>query len=242
MKKYFLLSFAIVILPSMVSLAQDNPYLGTGRSFVGGGLSVTMSDDENAGNGFTNRRTSRINSFGISPTYGKFFSDRWAYGVSFSVGFSNNEQVVFGDSFSDRSIQKNTTVGLTPFLRRFLPLTERFGAYVQPQLSYAYRDGSSENSFRDTNSPENDQTRTFDIREHRVSLGMQAGLYYFVTQHFSVETSLLDLNFSYNSSNRERVDPNAQPGGNDQLSNTTLQVNLINQISLDRILILNYYF
>ncbi|MEO0334547.1 MAG: hypothetical protein AAF223_23225, partial [Bacteroidota bacterium] len=82
----------------------------------------------------------------------------------------------------------------------------------------------------------------FDIREHRVSLGMQAGLYYFVTQHFSVETSLLDLNFSYNSSNRERVDPNAQPGGNDQLSNTTLQVNLINQISLDRILILNYYF
>ena len=237
-----LLSVVGFALIAITALAQENPYLGVGRSFVGGGLSVNISDNENEGGNFTNQRTSRNNSFSLSPTYGKFFNDRWAYGVSFTVGFANNEQTTSGNDFIDRSVQESTTVGLTPFLRRFLPITERFGAYLQPQISYQYNSGIIEQDFRVNNDPINDQLRTFDTRNHLISAGMQGGFYYFITQRFSVETNLLSLDFTYSSNNRERTDASAQPGENTQLSSTAARINLVNQLSLDRILILNYYF
>lgn len=241
MKKLLIASVVFTII-SLPSLAQENPYLGAGRSFVGGGLSVIISENEEPGTDFITGRSIKNNSFGISPTYGRFFNDRWAVGVTLRVGFINYNGVTTGNGFSDETIRESANVSITPFLRRFIPISERFGAYLQPELSYVYAESNTEEKFRDTNSPINDQLRTFESTYHTGGVGLQGGLYYFITPHFSVETSLLRLDMSYRSEDRIRTDSNARPEDNTQLTSTDIRLNLVSQLSFDQILTLYYYF
>jgi hypothetical protein len=241
MKKLFFLAIALSSL-SVASFAQENPYLGQNRSFLGGGISLIISENEEPGTDFITGRSIKNNSFGISPTYGRFFNDRWAVGVTLRTGFNNSNEITTGNGFSDETTRESTNVGITPFLRRFIPISERFGAYLQPELSYVYAESNAEERFRDTNSPINDQLQTFESTYHTGGVGLQGGLYYFITPHFSIETSLLRLDMSYRSEDRLRTDSNAQPEDNTRLTRTDIRLNLISQLSFDQILTLYYYF
>ncbi|MEM9829044.1 MAG: hypothetical protein AAF944_00320 [Bacteroidota bacterium] len=242
MKKYFLLSLAAVVLTSVVSFAQGNPYLVVDRPFVGMGLSVSINNEEDANNASSSQINNELRSFDVAPTYGKFISNRWAVGVSFRIGTSDEERTRVQDGSNSTFIRSTTVVGITPFFRRFIPITERFGAYLQPQLPYTYQIGSSESKFRDLNDPANNASSSSIDQSHNISLGVNGGLYYFINQHFSLETNLLNLNLAYNIGSRENTNSSAQSDDNRQSSGTNFQVNLVNQLSLDQIFIFNYYF
>ncbi|MEM9676134.1 MAG: hypothetical protein AAF992_26320 [Bacteroidota bacterium] len=241
MKKLFFTSVAFTIF-SLSSLAQENPYLVTGRSFVGGGLSLVISENEEPGTDFITGRSTKDNLFGISPTYGKLFNERWAAGVRVGLRFGNNSNTFIGNGFTNESVRTSTNISITPFLRRFFPISDRFGGYLQPELSYAYERANSEETFQDANSPINDRMQTFESNGHTGRVGAQGGLYYFVTPHFLVETSLLRLDISYGTTDRRRTDSNARPEDNTQLTRTDIRLNLVNQLSFDQILTLYYYF
>lgn len=240
MKKFFFL--AIALSTSVASFAQENPYLGQNRSFLGGGISLGISENESPGTDFITGRNTKNNLFSISPTYGRFFNDRWAVGTRVGLRFSDYRWVNVGNGFSDESVREATSISLTPFLRRFLPISERFGVYLQPELSYAYERATREETFQDVNTPVNNQLRTFESTEHTGRMGLRGGLYYFVTEHFSVETNLLSLDVSYGVLDEERTDSNARPEDNTQLTRTDIRLNLVSQLSFDQILTLYYYF
>ncbi|MEO0334672.1 MAG: hypothetical protein AAF223_23865 [Bacteroidota bacterium] len=236
MKKYFLFSLPILIVTSIASSAQENPYLVIDRPFVGGGLSLSITEGEDANNTLTSQITEEFSSFGISPTYGKFISNLWTVGVTFNITSSDEKRISVLDNATTTSIRNTTSVGITPFFRRFIPITERFGAFLQPQVSYAYQIGSIENKFRDPDNPANNTGSNFIDQGHRIGLGMSGGLYYFVNRHFSLETNLLNLDFAYNIEKRENTNAGAPPDDDRQISRTNFRVNLINQPSLHRCL------
>ncbi len=231
-----------MVLTSVAILAQENPYLVAERPFLGGGLSVSITDEENANNTLTSQITEEFSSFGISPTYGKFISNRWAVGVTFNITSSDYKRISALDNSTNTSIRNTTRVGITPFFRRFIPITERFGAFIQPQLPYTYQIGSIEDKFRDPTDPANNTGSNFIDQSHRIGLGMIGGLYYFVNRHFSLETNLLDINFTYSIENLEQTNSSAQADNNRQSSRTNFQINLVNQLRLNQIFVFNYYF
>ena len=241
MRKLLLLVASLAFI-TPVAWAQENPHLVADRPFVGGGLFININNEEDKNNSLTSQITDERSSFSISPTYGKFISNRWAVGVSLRIISTDDKRISVQDGATTTSIENSTSVGIAPFFRRFIPITERFGAFLQPQLPYTYQIGSTENKFSDPNDPANNGGSSFINQEHRIGLGMSGGLYYFVNRHFSLETNLLDLDFAYNIEKRERTNSSTQADDNRQFSSTNLRVNLVNQLRLNQLFVFNYYF
>ena len=237
-----ILLFVSLILAAFSATAQDNPYLTTGRSFIGGGLSLDIShSDPDNGNPTTTDENNRF-AASLSPTYGKFYNDRWMVGVSLTVSYQSYRQRNTQEDRFDESLTREVGMGLIPFLRRYLPVTERFGVYVQPEISYTYWRGTSEFERRDTSEPAANSFNSTITRRHVGSLGTQLGLYYFITPHFSIETNLLQAAFTFSSRNAEQTFNDNVVDTVNKSTDLNARLNLVNQLSFDRILVLNYYF
>lgn len=238
------LSLAIATLIFVITSvsAQDNPYLAAGRSFAGGGLSLSVDsnvpDDDNP----QLKTDDRYFLGSVSPTYGMFFRDRWVAGVSLTLSYQNNQRQTTGENTFQENSAREFGVGITPFLRRYWPITERFGAYLQPELSYSYFRGTVERVQRDANQPAANRFFSTIRRRHVGSLGAQAGLYYFITEHFSVETNLLRAAFTLSSRRDETTTQDNVVDQTGESTNLSARFSFINELSLDRILVLNYYF
>ena len=237
-----LLTLTALVLTIPFATAQENPYLIAGRSFVGGGLSLSV--DSNLPDSNDPQLETDIRDFygSVSPTYGKFFSDCWVAGVSLTLSHRNTQQQTTGENTFRENSTRDFGIGITPFLRRYLSITERFGAYLQPELSYTYQRGIFKRQERDANQPAADNFFSTIRRRHLGSLGTQAGLYYFITDHFSVETNLLQAAFTLSSSSAETTTIDNVVDQTSESRNLNARLSFINQLSLDRILILNYYF
>lgn len=240
-----LIAFVLVTAVASATRAQDdttNPYLLTGRSLIGGGLSLDLSTtNPDNGDPASSQDTRRFGG-SLSPTYGRMYNDRWMVGVMTTFSTRNTRQENEGPSSLQTTTSWETGIGLTPFLRRYLPITERFGAYLQPELAYTYFWGTNEFERRDDAQPDANSLTSLKTRRHVFSLGTQLGLYYFITKHFAVETNLIQAAFS---ANRNRIEQIVVDNVADNYTeNTTLSVrlNVVNQLSLDHILVLNYYF
>lgn len=241
MKRLFFATIALLV-STTLSVAQDNLYLSTGRSFVGGGISLSVDSNEPNNNDPTVEEIDRSFSGSVSPTYGKFFRDRWVAGVSLTISHQNDRNEEIGENTSRENTTRALGIGITPFLRRYLPITERFGAYIQPEVSFTYRRTVTEQEQRDANQPAANNFFSITGRRHSGSLGAQAGLYYFITEHFSVETNLLRAYFAINRRSDEITTVDNIVEQTTESTRLSAQFSLINQLSLDRILVLNYYF
>ena len=240
--KTFLASAFFAVLITTAARAQDYPYLSSNRAFVGGGLSLGFGENEpDSGDPFMRQEGRR--SFGsISPTYGRFYNDRWAAGVTLIASFSRSIRRTFGINSLEETLGRQLGLGLAPFLRRYIPLTERFGAYVQPEISYTYLLNSNLRERTDDFQPATNSKNEFIRRRHVGSLNLAGGLYYFITKHFTVETNLLRLAFTANTGTDESITQDNQVDVTTVSTDTSVQLNFINQLSLDQAFVINYYF
>ena len=103
-----LLLFPFVFILSLAAHAQENPYLGSGRALLGGGLSLGISDTENNdGNTPANTFKTESSYFNISPNYGKFYSDRWMMGASLTLGYRHDVSTSSGQDFTNKRVQRS---------------------------------------------------------------------------------------------------------------------------------------
>ena len=241
--KSFLFTLGLLVASTLFcAYAQDNPYLSSGRSLLGGGWSISTSGSKPDDGDPTTTLENRRFSSSLSPVYGKMYHNRWMVGLMVTLSKqSSHQQTTHENSYQAASTQ-SLGVGLTPFLRRYLPITERFGAYLQPELSYTYFRGTDKSENRDDMQPAANSFISFSTYRHVVSLGSQVGLYYFITNHFSVETNLLQAAFGANRSRREQTTVDNVVNSTTKDTEFNAQLSLVNQLSLDRILVLNYYF
>ena len=240
--KTLLASAFFALLITTAARAQDHPYLSSNRAFVGGGISFGVGGNvPDDGNPNISQDNSRL-SWSVSPTYGRFYNDRWAAGVSLTVGSTRNQQEITTTNTLDQTLNQQTVVGITSFLRRFLPITERFGAFVQPEISYQRQVVTIGQERTDVVRPDANSYSEIINRRHLGSLGLRGGLYYFITEHFTVETNLGQFVFRLSSETNENTTADNQVDTSTKSTSYDSQLNLINQLSLDQIFILNYYF
>lgn len=234
------LLFALML--ATAATAQDHPYLSSGRAFVGGGISLGLGGNvPNNADPAIDQENRRF-SGSLSPTYGWFYNDRWAAGVSLTVGYVRDRREATGTNTVEENLSRQLTVGITPFLRCYLPLTERFGAFVQPELSYRHQTLTISQERIDAIRPDANSYSETANRRHIGSLGVRGGLYYFITEHFTVETNLGQLAFTLNTGINKSTTADNQVNSTAKSTEYDAQLNQINQLSLDQIFILNYYF
>jgi hypothetical protein len=240
--KTFLASALLTLLIASAATAQDHPYLFSGRTFVGGGFSLGFGEtDPDDGDPFM-RHEGRQSFGSLSPTYGRFYNDRWAAGVTLTVSHSRTSNRMVGANSLEETLGRQMSWGITPFLRRYLPLTERFGAYVQPAVSYRYSRLVSLRERTDDLQPVTNSKTEFVRRRHAGSIGAGGGLYYFITEHFTVETNLLQLTFAVDAGTDESTTQDNQVNVTTLGTNSNARLNFINQLSLDQAFIISYYF
>ena len=239
MKPSLLLS-TLAILIFATAHAQENPYLGSGRALLGGGLSLGISDAENNdGNTPANTFKTESSYFNISPNYGKFYNDRWMMGASLNLGYRHEVSTNSGQDFTNKRVQRSNIIGPTLFLRRYCPITPRFGAFVQPEIFYRYTRANLQDEFQ--NGPNPSETSTNIARTHLGGIATQGGLYYFISERFSLETNLLRAGFTWSQAVTE-VDVQDDNRNEPTNQNFDVQLQLVNQLSFSQILVLNYYF
>ncbi|MEQ9288948.1 MAG: autotransporter outer membrane beta-barrel domain-containing protein [Cyclobacteriaceae bacterium] len=220
------------------SLAQES--ISSGKRLLGGGINFNTSDRSNnviPGNG-----TDQDNLiFSFSPYVGKFVKDGTAIGFQLNTSYTNNKITYNNNGVPNRvSERKRKGIGFSFFIRKYYPINDKFGAFLNPSLGYRYG-FSDEGSFNISGGSE-----TLDwsssAKDHTVSLGCSLGLYYFIAKKFALEANLGNV---FASKTLERQKYKRESNGEiteDSYDQNNFGLNFVNQLSFDQILVITYFF
>lgn len=205
--------------------------------------SVTIFSQNNETNGY---------QLGLYPYMGYFVKDGLAIGAELSLNFrsdksENTMNIGNSTSFSSGHSQG---VGASVFLKQMNNLKGNLGWYLRPELGYSFSWHESQ-----TNKKEPDGTginvgeSSIEGRDQRVFINTTAGLYYFISDRWSLEADLLSITLAYDHSKVEKlVDNTHADGSRNEVASThensgyRIYSNLTNQFSLSQTFTVNYYF
>ncbi|CAN5195440.1 hypothetical protein BH23BAC1_BH23BAC1_39180 [soil metagenome] len=210
--------------------------INAGNFMVGGGIGVEFSNDTRTEDADFNRKS---NSFFFSPYMGKFIQNRLLVGAQLHFGTSTgNYQESYGSEifFNERS---SNSFGIGIFLRKYFPLNEKLGAFFQPGIHYRFNNSGHTTNQSSSNVEWLDKE---DINTNTVFADINLGLYYFLGKRLSIETTLGNLSLERSSSNLEREHIYNDDVSHQKINNNRFGLNLINQLSFDKIFVINYFF
>ncbi len=199
-KTIFTLTLLSTIAIAGQSLAQEK-----GQFWIGGSVNTSNSESTSADTNtetedITSNKESKRNQYTIQPEFGYAFSDRWAAGMQLHIGWSNEPNSQYADSYSvSSSDSKTNSWGLSPFVRYTALKRKAFGVFIDGGLSY-YR-------------AKNNTTAIYD--EERYSNGSSNNDRYgiFVNPGFSLRLSpciLLTASMSFFSLNYTKTSNNIE--------------------------------
>ncbi len=173
--KKFILTSAIILFVIMTTQAQF---------FVGGSFSINATSGSVEADGTSNDKESTF-SFGFNPKAGYFFSDQLMAGVGLTLSTSSTKTP--GDP---EVINRNNTVGLTPFARYYAFNLNKFSLFAQGQLPF-----SVNNQSRKEGSTTNEGPTTTNI-----GLSVFPGVAYNLNETISLEAYINGFSFALNHS------------------------------------------
>ncbi|MBT9393071.1 hypothetical protein KLP40_07840 [Hymenobacter sp. NST-14] len=167
MKKVFRLLIVAAALPLTPAVAQSTTTKGTRV------LGVSANDMYYSSDDFRSRL-----EISLTPSIGKFFADNWAYGLMTPIRYSRYK--------FKSTVNKGHElfIGLTPWLRYYVPSESRHRVFAQVQagiLANKYRGTRSYYDGIDT------IVRTSGNTEVGYLAGLGAGYTYFVTPNIGLE-------------------------------------------------------
>ncbi|UII31429.1 autotransporter outer membrane beta-barrel domain-containing protein [Fulvivirga ulvae] len=222
-----LISFIQFELHSQERLQKGNYYIGGGIGF--------STRDESLDDDDLNASKYDYMRYSLSPYSGKFIKDGLAIGLNLQIsstdlqreqGTIDNLQVTKEDGFS---------IGAGIFLKKYWPVSEKFGAYLIPSLSYSRSHDESKNT-------SNTYISSSESTSNQINLSTGLGLYYFISPRFSLETNLANVVLSKQFLDKETRNTSTEDTLSQSLERNNLDFNLINQFSFDQIIVINYYF
>lgn len=162
MKKY-LAALAVSIL--FIAAAQAQTEKGT--KIIGGSIDFNKNKSEG-------EFSSNINSFIFSPKAGYFISNNFAIGTNVNFGSTKvNQQNSLYNNYTNHS------VGVTPFVRHYLTITERFRFISEFNLSW------STSKQKPNQYLENEAE--YYVRSNYYSAKLSPGLAFFPTKKWAIE-------------------------------------------------------
>lgn len=181
MKKLFLL-----FLPGLLWLAGGAAHAqflkGTGHFGVTVSAEGSVIDTKN-----TINLDTKSNTHYISPSiqFGKFIKDNTMLGLRLLTNINITRNRLTGADFDYDSKQTYATFNLSPFIRRYKFLGEKFGIFLQPGLNLAYINGKGPGSGDDDG--------------FGASAYIMPGIVYRISPRFALESdvNLLSFNLGY---------------------------------------------
>ncbi|MEM0941110.1 MAG: hypothetical protein AAF600_12745 [Bacteroidota bacterium] len=242
-------SFTFFILcTSIISLFAQEA-LTTGNRIVGGGISFSQDDAENEFpfvNSLDPTTTASSNSlsYSISPYYGRIYEDFKMLGIRLRFIGRNSEYENVGNTFENQSEISERSIGVGGFLRRYFLYSDRFGVFLDAGIDLVreiYTNESISFNIIDSSNIVIDNFKR-ENETWRGSIDAEVGIYFFVLNEVSIETTLSRFFLEYSDIKRTirdfEIDETVEGEGN----STNLGFRFVNNFSFDQIFTINYYF
>lgn len=160
--------------------------------FVGGQFGFSTNGGSQKSGGVSVDKP-KYTSFNLSPSVGKFISDKLAVGVSLNFSVESVKTTYSGDTQTD----KTTGFGIAPFARYYFLQMNKFGIFAEGQIGLSYS-----NSKQPSVGPDEElKTTTFGFNILPVA-------YYNLSDKLSLEASVSLFNFGFNTSTQKDQDDN----------------------------------
>ncbi|MTI41715.1 hypothetical protein [Fulvivirga lutimaris] len=231
---------------SLNNYAQENAFenpFSKGKKLIGGGITFQDSANESIPSDSSDYyRENSSNGFGISPYFGFFLRENVAIGVKANYSTSNYESETKYASNGYSNSRKSKDYGVGFFLIRYFTIKNRFGLSLNPTINLTrYKAEQLSNSFNfdpyDLYNSNSDDSKGIGI-----SAGLNAGLYYAISNKFIIETKLLGLSARYSEGNTTRKNINGDTVYTTDDKNNSINLNFVNTISFDQVFTINYIF
>jgi hypothetical protein len=170
-----LLFFALSLTLLFAQTSEPVEVISKGTKFIGGSFALGTSSRQDNSNDWSS------SSFSLGPTYGKYFKDNLALGVSFSYSFERSKNAVPG------SLSNSHGLGLTIFLLKNYRISNNLFFELEPRVSMGFywqniESVSATNTYKNTG----------------IGLGVSPGLLLFLNDRIGLRTSLGNLGYSFN--------------------------------------------
>lgn len=252
MSKLLLITLVIFLFTVHASTAQ----IEKGNKLLGASMYVSFRDTEGYNRAIIKYSNDESEGYtlAIYPYMGFFVKDGVAIGGELELSTQS-----YQNSSSDSSDKKYTSlnhesrIGASFFVKRMRNLKGKLGWYLQPELGYRFewKDDQTKVTEIDMNDVQRDTNYKREGYDHLVFLNATAGLYYFLSDVWSVEAEFLSISLQYghdrlhNEANTTYSDGragNAEESTTRQDSGFRLSSNLANHFSLSKVFTVNYYF
>jgi outer membrane protein len=162
--------------------------------FIGGNFDASISNRKDLDNSPITTKTTGY-SFNVSPTVGKFLSDKVAMGIRIGAGFSLSDDQIIGQNRSNRS--KGYNLGASPFVRYYFKKWDKFALFETCILGFNYAKSEYfQNGVPDPPS-----------RLNYYSIDFHPGISYSLSDKLDLEGEIgfLNLGYTYTISNRQNI-------------------------------------
>ncbi len=175
----------ITMLSALLFLSLANAQVPKGTQFVSGqfGFSTTKDDSNN----------SSSDSYRFLPTYGYFFAPNWAVAVSAGYRQTTDHSTTKNANFENLNLEaKSSAFVVTPSLRKFWVLDERFSLFCQ--LDFPLEFGSTKQFLTlESNGVELNHTKN-SFTSYGINL--KPGIDYFVNRRWKIAASIGEIGYN----------------------------------------------
>ncbi|WP_316823505.1 hypothetical protein [Pedobacter gandavensis] len=185
------LAITTALLSISILTAQAQTEKGT--SFIGGAFKFNTDKTEN--------NDQRTYSYTLSPKAGHFISNNFAIGTNLSIGYAKNKHYNLPGNDVIPYDNGNLSLGVAPFARHYLMITERFRFFSEFQLSFTTVKNKA-NMVTTHNSSDKPY-----YRNNYYAADLKPGLAFFPTKKLAIEMSFPLLTYAKSS-----MTPHGMPG------------------------------
>lgn len=217
-------------------------YLQKGSSMLGGGFGIDAnSSNEKPTHSVGTNYERDFSSFRVSPYYGRFIKDNLAVGFELNFSTSTTDNRDINSNSNVHTEIEGRTYGGGVFLKKYFPILEKFGVFIQPGIKYSFSKSEDTRTTKyalDESSQQRFLTRETDV----FSITSSLGLYYFLSPRFSIETNLGSVGFTKSNSNVEETNSVNDELLSSKADSNNLSFDFINRLTFDKIFVINYFF
>lgn len=194
MKNRILYIFCLSLL-SLSALAQ----IPRGSSMVGGSISGSHRETMPVSPYATKMKTTTVD---VQPSYGQFVIDNFSVGIAASARF--DQDIYYTPSSSTELTSKTWTYSVGPFVRYYVPITQKFYAFADASYALQWVRSDSDNRRGITG-------QDAVVKERTSSWGLGAGVSYFLTPNAALEVGL-----GYTRDRRKDTETDFPPASEDK--------------------------
>ncbi|MFA6979505.1 MAG: outer membrane beta-barrel protein [Ignavibacteriaceae bacterium] len=186
--KLWILLFLVLTLVSSNLFSQSK----SGTILIGGKVNYHTSTTENKIPGLSFNTSDKYTEYSISPRLGYFVSDNAQLGIGLKYEKSKreNKPTIYGTSYDE----KTSMFTITPSLRFYSGLIEKFGFYGEFEAAIGI--GTMQKKDWDERSSYYGSMVEYDYDISENTISFNPGIYYKVTDKFSMELSIGGIYYS----------------------------------------------